>query len=203
MHFGLTNIVDKRSLPASDQTFTLSWGDYPPTEEERNLLRCYAASDKLRHAFGPRAGDPLTLDLDEADIKPEIDQELCVTHSGFNLHAETVIESEDRDQLERVSRYIQRPVITQDRLLELEDGRFYYRFKRVWKNDAKEIFFEGPDLLERLAALIPPPRKHQLSNHGVYAPNSRLHKAVRRLTVEGEVKRNVVQRRLRHTNWVL
>ncbi len=111
--------------------------------------------------------------------------------------------SEDRDQLERLSRYIQRPVIAQDRLIELEDGRFYYRFKRVWKSGAKGIFFEGPDLLERLAALIPPPRKHQIRYHGVYAPNSRLHKAVRRLTAEGEQKRNVVQRRLRHTYWVL
>ncbi len=148
------------SLPASEQTFTLSWGDHPPTEEERHLLRCYAASDKLRHAFGPRAGEPLRLDLDEADIKPKIDQELCVTHSGFNLHAETVIEPEDRDQLERLSRYIQRPVIAHDRLIELEDGRFYYRFNRVWKSGAKGIFFKGPDFLERLAGVIPPPRKH-------------------------------------------
>ena len=94
-------------------------------------------------------------------------------------------------------------MIAQDRLLELEDGRFYYRFKRVWKSGAKGIFFEGPDLLERLAALIPPPRKHQLRYHGVYAPNSRLHKSVRCLTAEGERESRVKQRRLRHVYWVL
>jgi len=52
-------------------------------------------------------------------------------------------------------------VIAQDRLAELEDGRFYYEFKRVWKNGTRGIFFEGPDPLERLAALIPPPRRHR------------------------------------------
>jgi hypothetical protein len=44
-------------------------------------------------------------------------------------------------------------VIAQDRLQELADGRYYYRFKRQWKNGARGIYFEGPDLLERLAAL--------------------------------------------------
>ena len=80
------------------------------------------------------------------------DTPLCVSHSGFNLHANTVVEASDRDRLEQLCRYIQRPVIAQDRLAELEDGRFYYEFKRVWKNGTRGIFFEGPDLLERLTA---------------------------------------------------
>ena len=36
-----------------------------------------------------------------------------------------------------------------DRLRELDDGRFYYAFKRTWKNGAKGIYFEGPDFLGR------------------------------------------------------
>ena len=46
----------------------------------------------------------------------------------------------DRDRLERLCRYIQRPVIAQDRLTELEDGRLYYKFKRTWKSGARGIF---------------------------------------------------------------
>ena len=73
-------------------------------------------------------------------------------------------------------------MIAQDRLQELADGRYYYGFKRQWKNGARGIYFVGPDLLERLAALVPPPRKHQVRYHGVYAPRSRLFAAVRQMT---------------------
>ena len=55
--------------------------------------------------------------------------ELCVSYAGLNVHANTVIEAEDRDRLEQMCRYIQRPVIAKDRLKKLEDGRFYYAFK--------------------------------------------------------------------------
>jgi hypothetical protein len=78
---------------------------------------------------------------------------------------------QDRDRLEQLCRYIQRPVIAQDRLAELEDGRFYYEFKRVWKNGTRGIYFEGPDLLERLAALIPPP--DSVTRSGVKATSQR------------------------------
>ena len=123
--------------------------------------------------------------------------------NGFNLHADTVIEAADRERLERLCRYIQRPTLAQDRLEELDDGRFYYRFKRVWKNGTRGIFFEGPDLLERLVALIPPPRKHQLRYHGVYAPNSRFQTVVKRMTAEGERALRESERRRRRTYWVL
>jgi hypothetical protein len=123
--------------------------------------------------------------------------------SGFNLHANTVVEASDRDRLEQLCRYIQRPVIAQDRLAELEDGRFYYEFKRVWKNGTRGIFFEGPDLLERLAALIPPPRRHQVRYHGVYAPNSRFQAVVKRMTLAGEEALRRQQRVRRRVYWVL
>ncbi len=190
-------------LPASEQTFALHWGSEPPSEEESQLLKCYAASAKLRHAFGPRAGEPLELDVGDVPTSFSGSTSLCVSHSGFNLHAGTVIEAYDRDRLERLCRYIQRPVIAQDRLTELDDGRFYYQFKRVWKSGTQGIFFEGPDLLERLAALVPPPRKHQLRYHGVYAPNSRFQAAVKRLTAEGERALRESERRRRQTYWVL
>ena len=190
-------------LPASEQSFTLHWGHEAPSEEESQLLKCYAASAKLRHAFGPRAGQPLELHMEDALAGSAWDTPLCVSHSGFNLHANTVVEASDRNRLEQLCRYIQRPVIAQDRLAELEDGRFYYEFKRVWKNGTKGIFFEGPDLLERLAALIPPPRRHQVRYHGVYAPNSRFQAVVKRMTFAGEEALRRQQRARRRVYWVL
>jgi hypothetical protein len=126
-----------------------------------------------------------------------------VNYAHFSLHAQTVVPAQDRVALERLCRYIQRPVISKDRLRELEDGRFYYAFKREWKNGTRGIYFEGPDFLERLAALVPPPRKHQTRYHGVYAPNSRFQNAVKRLTTLSERGFREEARERQHVYWVL
>ena len=94
--------------PTSEQSFTLHWGYEAPSEEESQLLKCYAASAKLRHAFGPRAGQPLELHMEDALAGSAWDTPLCVSHSGFNLHANTIVEASDRDRLEQLCRYIQR-----------------------------------------------------------------------------------------------
>ena len=126
-----------------------------------------------------------------------------MSYAHFSLHANTVIPAHDRVGLERLCRYIQRPVIAKDRLRELEDGRFHYAFKREWKNGTRGIYFEGPDCLERLAALIPPPRKHQTRYHGIYAPNSRFQSAVKRLTALSERGFHEEARERRYVYWVL
>ena len=94
-------------------------------------------------------------------------------------------------------------MIAQDRLQELNDGRYYYGFKRTWKNGTKGIYFDGPDLLERLAALVPPPRKHQLRYHGVFAPRSKLFQAVRQMTVKSEECFAEQKKRRRNRYWIL
>ena len=186
-----------------EQQFNLYWGHEPPSEEEQQLLKCYAASKNLRHAFGPKAGEPLDLDMSDDTSKNQYHSELCATYHGFNLHANTVVQADHRDRLEQLCRYIQRPVIAQDRLQELADGRYYYGFKRQWKNGARGIYFEGPDLLERLAALVPPPRKHQVRYHGVYAPRSRLFAAVRQMTQHGDQHIAAQTQRRRKQYWML
>ena len=192
-----------QGVAPEEQQFNLYWGTEPPTEEEQQLLKCYAASKNLRHAFGPKAGEPLELDLDDQTVHSHYNAELCATYYGFNLHADTVVQAEDRDRLEQLCRYIQRPVIAQDRLQELSDGRYYYGFKRIWKNGTKGIYFEGPDLLERLAALVPPPKKHQLRYHGVFAPRSRLFQAVRKMTHKSEQRFKEQKKQRRKRYWIL
>ena len=157
--------------------FALYWGSEAPNEEMSQLLRCYAASTQLKHAFGPQAGERLSIDEDgEPSFK--FKGPLCVDLHGFGLHAATYIERGNRERVEQMCRYINRPPISQDRLIPLEDGRFYYAFKRVWANGARGIFFDGADLMERLAALIPTPYKNIIRYHGAFAPRSRLRKAV-------------------------
>ena len=71
------------------------------------------------------------------------------------------------------------------------------------ERSAGVIFFEGADLLERLASLILPPRKHQLRYHGVYAPKSRFQKVAKRMTAEGERALRESARCRQRTYWVL
>ena len=47
-----------------------------------------------------------------------------------------------------------------------------YGLKRPWRDGTSAISFDPLTFIERLAALVPPPRAHQLTYHGVLAPAS-------------------------------
>ena len=163
-----------RPTDHGDDSFELYWGSDVLSEEEQSLLRCYAASSRLKYAFGERTGQSLQFEYSElATHHAKIKSPLCVEWGGFGLHAARSLRADDREQLTQLCRYIQRPPLAQNRLQMLDDGRFYYAFKRIWSNGAKGIMFNGEDLIERLAALIPMPRKNLTRYHGVFAPRSR------------------------------
>ena len=50
---------------------------------------------------------------------------------------------------------------------------------------------------------IPPPRRHQVRYHGVYAPNSRFQVVVKRMTLAGEEALRRQQSARRRVAWVL
>ena len=92
-------------------------------------------------------------------------------HSGFSIDASVTVCARDRAGLERLLRYCARPAFASQRL--------------VWENEGKELLYRLPkprpdgqtvlcltplELIERLAALIPPPRRHRHRYHGVLAP---------------------------------
>jgi hypothetical protein len=97
---------------------------------------------------------------------------------GFDIHAATRVPAGERRLLERLCRYILRPPIAHDRLRELADGRFQLRLKRPWSDGTTHLVFDGPELVARLAALVPPPRVHTVRYHGVFAPNAKLRPAI-------------------------
>ena len=65
-----------------------------------------------------------------------------------------------------------------DRLWQLEDGRVCYRMKRPLPDGRCELLLAPTELLRRLAALVPPPRRHLVRFHGVFGPNSSWRAAV-------------------------
>jgi hypothetical protein len=106
-------------------------------------------------------------------------------HSGFSVDAGVCIEAHDRAALERLLRYCARPPFSMERLRK-EGSKLGNRCakqrseptsdKRGAKAD--ELHLTPLELIDRIAALVPPPRTHRHRYFGVLAPNSPLRAAV-------------------------
>ena len=83
-----------------------------------------------------------------------------------------------RRRLEKLCRYAGRPAIAESRLSLLADGRVCYELKRRWKDGTTHVVLEPQVLLERLVALVPRPRRHLVTYHGVLAPAAGLRSRV-------------------------
>ena len=119
--------------------------------------------------------------LESCDAK----EMLAYQHSGFSVDAGVCIEADDRAALERLLRYCARPPFAMDRLRK-EGCDLVYRCAKQHsepgsdKRGAKvdEITLTPLELIDRIAALVPPPRTHRHRYFGVLAPNSPLRAGV-------------------------
>ena len=110
---------------------------------------------------------------------------LAYQHSGFSVNAGVCIEAHDRAALERLLRYCARPPFAMERLRK-EGAALVYRCAKQHsepgadKRGAKvdELHLTPLALIDRIAALVPPPRTHRHRYFGVLAPNSPLRAAV-------------------------
>ena len=130
-------------------------------------------------------------------------------HSRFSVDASVRISLADRDvpeyfqSLEHLLRYCARPAFALDRLSVVpgighRPERIRYtlprhkrgnwvgpgrtrKSTRPWASGVIEL--TPLEFLDRLAALIPPPRRHRHRYHGVFAPNHPLRQAVTALAV--------------------
>jgi len=115
----------------------------------------------------------------------ETKEMLGYQHSGFSVDAGVCIEAHDRAALERLLRYCARPPFSMERLRKAGSDLVYRcakqhsepsSDKRGFKAD--ELTLTPLELIERIAALVPPPRTHRHRYFGVLAPNSPLRAAV-------------------------
>ncbi|NBX30276.1 hypothetical protein EBR04_07540, partial [bacterium] len=130
-------------------------------------------------------------------------------NSGFSVDASVRITLIDRDvpsyfqSLEHLLRYCARPPFALERLSVIRDAdgriaRIRYVLPRhkaaTWVGPGRDRKSTRPgangvvelspfEFLDRLADLVPPPRKHRHRYHGVFAPNHRLRKAVTALAI--------------------
>ena len=94
---------------------------------------------------------------------------------GFSLHVAVRIEAEDRAGLERLLRYCARPAFASERLIwDGPDQPVRYTLPKPLPTGQSELTLAPLELLDRLAALIPPPRRHRHHYAGVFAPHANL-----------------------------
>ena len=86
-----------------------------------------------------------------------------------------MIEAADRPGLERLLRYCARPAFASERLSwDGSDQHVRYRLTKPLPTGKTELALTPRELLDRLAALIPPPRRHRHHYAGVFAPHAKL-----------------------------
>ena len=153
----------------------------PLVDDEPELARTLAASVQQHIAFGARTGQQVRRigsGFGYAGERPTLTGTQCASVHGFSLHANTHIPAHRRDQLERLIRYTARGSVSLERLEEAANGDLIYTFTKPWSDGTTGIQLSPVELLEKLAALVPPPRVHQVRYGGCLAPHSRLRRAI-------------------------
>ena len=165
----VARLMERRGLgPQADP------GEDTLRHDEPLLAELYGASVSGRIATGPRAGRRVARVGDAVDVG---DGALplgrcCAAVAGYSVHAGVCVPARDRLRLERLARYAGRPPLASERLSLLPDGRLLYRLKHRWRDGTTHVIYEPLELLERLAALVPPPRFNLTRYSGVLAPAS-------------------------------
>lgn len=104
---------------------------------------------------------------------------------GFSLDASVRIEAKDREGLERLLRSCARPAFALERLRQIDPEHMVYESVKLGPGGSVSLIVTPLELIERLAALIPPPRRHRHRDYGVLAPNAPLRAAVTALAGAG------------------
>ena len=144
----------------------------PLADEEPVLAALTAASVRGLIATGARAGQRLRRVLKDPATGVRT-APLCFASRGFSLHAATRIAGRDRRGLERLCRYVARPPLASGRLRLLASQRLCFALKTPWSDGTRHLLLSAMELLEKLAAPVPPPRLHFLRYHGVLALRAR------------------------------
>jgi len=181
---GIARLIERRGL-----------GDEPDrlTEDDPLLAQLLAAAVQGKVATGPRAGQRVLRFGDQVEIDPGTDAASTATPGlarieGFSLHAGVAVPANDRQRLERLCRYVGRPPVASERLSNLDDGRLLYELRHRWRDGTTHVAFEPLELIDRLAALVPPPRFHTVRYHGVLASRSKHRAAVVPKTTDAAVR---------------
>ncbi|HUJ25926.1 MAG TPA: transposase, partial [Myxococcales bacterium] len=116
--------------------------------------------------------------LPKAPVDPRLPSRRSAFIDGFSLHAGVHLHANDREGLEHLCRYGARGPLSLQRLSLTADGRVRYEMKRPMHDGRMVLLLSPLEFLRKLATLVPPPRKHLVRFHGVFAPNAPLRKRI-------------------------
>lgn len=144
-------------------------------ESDEILPKLQAASVRNRVALGERRGQWIRRlgSLGTMDV-PELTGPLCASVSGFSLHAAVYCPPNDRQKLEQLCRYIARPAVAEERLRLMPNQDVLLKLKKPYGDGTSHLVFGPVEFVEKLAALVPPPRSHLTRYSGVLAPHSKI-----------------------------
>ena len=149
-------------------------GDETIGEKDPLLAKLLAAATAGAPPAGPtQKRAPVRIMLDPDD-RPVAKGKLCGQHAGFNLHGATRVAANDKQGRVALCKYILRPPLANDRLKILDDGAVRLEFKRPWSDGTSSIDLAPLALIARLAAIVPPPRRHVVRYSGVISSHSSL-----------------------------
>jgi hypothetical protein len=83
-----------------------------------------------------------------------------------------VVGGHDEEAVERLCRYVCRPALAKSRIEEAPGGGVVLRFKRPWSDGTTGLRLTDLELVQRLAALVPPPHANMVLYHGVFGPSA-------------------------------
>jgi hypothetical protein len=141
-------------------------------EKDPLLAKLLAAATAGTSPAGPaNPRQPIRIVLDP-DERPVGKGALCGQTHAFNLQAATRVAANDKQGRERLCRYILRPPLANDRLSILDDGNVRLELKKPWSDGTSSIELPPLALIARLAALVPPPRRHTVLYCGVLSSHA-------------------------------
>ena len=151
-------------------------------DEEPVLAGVTAASVRGMVATGERAGMRVRRVLSDPWEGVRTGY-LCYASRGFSLHAASYVEAGDKDGLERLCRYVARPPLAAGSLNQHSKDLLSFKLKTPWSDpptpklrrasSTTHLILSPSELIEKLAALVPSPRKNIVRYHGVLGPNAR------------------------------
>jgi len=143
--------------------------------EHSALTACYAAAAAGTDLFGQRAGSPALRLVDPSSARPH--EPVAIAY-GVNVHAAVRVHGNDREQLQRLCRYLGRPPIAEERLTWTDDGRLRYELKRAWKDGTRAVILSPLELCARVCALNPRPGFNMVRYYGCLSSHSALRREV-------------------------
>jgi hypothetical protein len=147
-------------------------GDESMGEKDPLLAKLLAAATAGTPPAGPankRKAIRIVLDPDD---RPIAKGNLCGQARGFNLHAATKVAANDKQGRLTLCKYILRPPLANDRLKILDDGNVKLKFKKPWSDGTSSVELAPLALIARLAALVPPPKRHLTRYFGVLSSHA-------------------------------